>query len=471
MSFSVAGQEVVVVGGARSGVAAAELLYERGAHVTLTDSRTDAFEGADHLRDLGVDVELGPHRESLLLEADLVVLSPGVPPDQPALQAARRKGVPVIGEIELASRWLTGRVVAITGTKGKSTTTTLTARMLAAGGLDVTAGGNLGTPLSTQVAASRVEAIHVVEVSSFQLETTDRFHPWISVLVNLSPDHLDRHATFDEYAGAKARIFANQTPDDWAVINADDPASLALARGIRAQRFDFALQAAVPNGITVQDGTIVERGATGSTELMPVSAVKLPGRHLLADVLAASAVARLAGVAPAAIRTAVESFEGLEHALQRVVEIGGVEFVNDSKATNVVSARRAIESLGQGVVPIMGGRYKGGDFADLHEVLRAHATAVVAIGEAADRIETAVKDVVPVARAGSMRDAVRRAFGLATPGGTVVLAPACSSFDMFTDYAARGRAFVDEVKALAAEHTRTAAGKDGAAAVGRQRKG
>jgi UDP-N-acetylmuramoylalanine--D-glutamate ligase len=462
VSFSVAGQEVVVVGGARSGVAAAELLHERGAHVTLTDSRPDAFEGADRLQALGVTVELGPHRESLLLEADLVVLSTGVPPDQPVLRAARRKGVPVIGEIELASRWLPGRVVAITGTKGKSTTTTLTARMLEAGGLTVTAGGNLGTPLSTQVAASSAGAIHVVEVSSFQLETTDRFRPWIAVLVNLSPDHLDRHATFEEYAGAKARIFANQTAEDWAVINADDPASLALARAARARRFDFALQAAVPRGITVQDGAIVERGPSGTTELMPVSAVKLPGRHLLADVLAASAVARLAGVAPSAMRTAVETFNGLEHALQRVAETGGVQFVNDSKATNVVSARGAIESLGQGVVPIMGGRYKGGDFADLHDVLRAHATAVVVIGEAADRIEAALRDVVPVARAASMRDAVRRAFALAEPGGTVVLAPACSSFDMFTDYAARGRAFVDEVRAFAAEQSRALAGAEGA---------
>ncbi len=451
MSFSVAGQEVVVVGGARSGVAAAELLHERGAHVTLTDSRADLFDGADRLTAIGVAVELGPHREALLLGADLVVLSPGVPPDQPVLQAARRKGVPVIGEIELASRWLTGRVVAITGTKGKSTTTTLAARMLEAGGLTVTAGGNLGTPLSTQVAASSATAIHVVEVSSFQLETTDRFHPWIAVLVNLSPDHLDRHATFDQYAGAKARIFANQTSEDWAVINADDPASLELARAARARRFDFALQAAVPRGISVQGGSIVERGPSGTTELMPVSAVKLPGRHLLADVLAASAVARLAGVAPSAMRSAVETFNGLEHALQQVADIDGVRFINDSKATNVVSARRAIESLGQGVVPIMGGRYKGGDFADLHDVLRVHASAVVAIGEAGERIDAALRDVVPVTRAGSMREAVRQAFALAAPGGTVVLAPACSSFDMFADYAARGRAFVDETRALAAE--------------------
>jgi UDP-N-acetylmuramoylalanine--D-glutamate ligase len=450
VSFNVTGQSVVVVGGARSGVAAAELLHERGARVTVSDSGADVFEGAARLREIGVAVEHGPHREALFADADLVVLSPGVPPRQPVLEAVRRRGVPVIGEVELASRWLSGRIVAITGTKGKSTTTTLTARMLAAGGLTVTAGGNLGTPLSSQVSASRPEAIHVVEVSSFQLETTDRFHPWIAVLVNLSPDHLDRHPSFDEYAGAKARVFANQTSADWAVINADDPAALALARPGRAQRFDFALDAGVARGVTVTSASVVERSEIGTRALLPLSSVKVSGRHVLADVLAASAVACLAGVDPAAMQTAVEGFEGLEHALQFVVDVDGVRFVNDSKATNVVAARRGIESLGQGVVPIMGGRYKGGDFGDLRDVLQAHAVGVVAIGEAADRIEAAVSPFVPVVRADSMEAAVRLAFSLASPGGSVVLAPACSSFDMFADYAARGRAFVEAARALAA---------------------
>jgi UDP-N-acetylmuramoylalanine--D-glutamate ligase len=453
MLFSVNGRQVVVVGGGRSGVAAAELLHARGARVTLTDSRSAPIPEAERLRDGGIAVEAGPHREGLFAAADLIVLSPGVPPDQPQLAAARQRGIPVIGEIELASRWLTGRVVAITGTKGKSTTTTLTARMLEAGGLRVTAGGNLGTALSGQVAQSQPDAVHVVEVSSFQLETTDRFHPWIAVLVNLSPDHLDRHASFEEYAAAKGRIFANQTSDDWAVVNADDPASLALARSGRARRFDFALDADIPRGVTVQDGDVVEKIGTGVRPLLPVSAVRLPGRHLLADVLAASAVACLAGVPAAAIRQAVETFEGLDHALQRVAEAGGVRFIDDSKATNIVSARRAIESLGRGVVPIMGGRYKGGAFEDLRDVIEANAQAVVAIGEAADLIERALGDVVPVARAGSMREAVRRAYTLAPPGGTVLLAPACSSFDMFADYAARGRAFTEEARMLATELT------------------
>jgi UDP-N-acetylmuramoylalanine--D-glutamate ligase len=239
------------------------------------------------------------------------------------LAAARDRGVPVIGEVELASRWIAGRIVAITGTKGKSTTTTLTARMLQEGGIAATAGGNLGVALSSQVDGTR-DAVHVVEVSSFQLETTDRFHPWIAVLVNLSADHLDRHATFEEYAAAKARIFRNQTADDWAVVNADDPMSVDLARGAAARRFDFGFTGIQADGITVDGTHIVERRQGHTRQLVPLAAVHLPGRHLLADVLAAAAVSTLAGVPGAAMTRAVDRFRGLEHALEQVTEIAGV---------------------------------------------------------------------------------------------------------------------------------------------------
>lgn len=443
MSFSVQDKHVVVAGGGRSGVAASELLIARGARVTLSDSAS--VPGAERLRQLGVTVEIGPRRQELFTSADLVVLSPGVPPDQAALEAARRAGVPVMGEVELASRWLSGRVIAITGTKGKSTTTTLAARMLQEAGFDVTAGGNLGTALSAQVPGSRPDSLHVVEVSSFQLESTDTFHPWISVLVNLSPDHLDRHASFDEYANAKARIFANQTPGDWAVINADDPASLALARGARARRFDYALDSALIDGVGVSAGDIVRRDAGLSAPLMPLSSVRLPGRHLLGDVLAAAAVGCVVGVPPAAMRRAVEGFPGLEHALEAVARVRGVRFINDSKATNIASARRAIESFDAGVVAIMGGRFKGGRFEDLREVVAARSAGVVTIGEAAPLIAAALGDLVPVRHAETMREAVRSAADMAPPDGVVLLAPACSSFDMFRDYADRGRAFKEEV--------------------------
>lgn len=447
VTFSVQGKHVVVAGGGRSGVAAAELLVARGARVTLADTAA-SLPAADRLRQHGVAVELGPHRPALFARADLVVLSPGVRADQEPIQAARQAGVPVIGEIELASRWLQGRLIAITGTKGKSTTTSLAARMLQEAGLDATAGGNLGTALSAQVASSRPASMHVVEVSSFQLETTDTFHPWIAVLLNLSPDHLDRHATFDEYAAAKQRVFARQTADDWAVVNADDPAALALARGGRARRFDFALDADVPDGVTVEGRAIVRRSGGEAAALVPLSVVTLPGRHLLSDVLAAAAVGCVAGVPPAAMQRAIEGFGGLEHALERVARIADVQFVNDSKATNIVSARRAIESFDQGVVVIMGGRYKGGRFEDLRDVLRGRVRAIVAIGEAAPLIHAALDQVVAVRDAESMEVAVRTAMDLAPRPGVVLLAPACSSFDMFKDYADRGRAFKQAVQQL-----------------------
>lgn len=447
MGFSVLNKRAVVLGAGRSGLAAARLLVSRGARVTLADTRTHLDRCAD-LERAGIAVELGPHRAALLSEADLVVLSPGVPPAQDVVEAARRAGVEVIGEIELASRWLKGRVIAITGTKGKSTTTTLIARMLEAGDLLVTAGGNLGTALSEQVATTRSDVVHVVEVSSFQLETADTFHPWISVLVNLSPDHLDRHASFEEYAAAKARIFAQQTASDWAVVNADDSGAMALAEGTAARRFDFGFDRLVGDGVTVDgDQVVVRRNGTTSV-VVPLASVRVPGRHLLADVMAAAAVATIAGVSPAAIQRAVEGFTGLEHALEAVGERHGVRYVNDSKATNVVSARRAIESFDRDVVVIMGGRYKGGEFRDLRDVMASRVRAVIAIGEATERITTALGDLVPVEPALSMGDAVRQATAHAVTGGVVLLAPACSSFDMFEDYAARGRAFKDEVARL-----------------------
>jgi UDP-N-acetylmuramoylalanine--D-glutamate ligase len=453
-SFSVSGKRVVVVGAARSGVAAAELLVRRGATVTLTDLRETIAEDAQ-LRDAGVELELGGHRPQTLLGADLIVLSPGVPPAQPAIAEARAAGVPVIGEMELASRWLRGRVVAITGTKGKSTTTTLTGRMLEAGGHHVLVGGNIGLALSAQVDDSTEDTIHIVEASSFQLESADTFHPWIAVLLNFSPDHLDRHADIAEYAAAKARIFANQTSDDWAVLNADDEASQVIAQDARSRRLLFALERELPDGIVIAGDAIVRRSGGGDEVLVPLSAVKLLGRHLLADVAAAAAVASLAGVEPEAMTRAVEGFTGLEHALEPVTEVGGVRFVNDSKATNIEAALRAVQSFDTGLVVILGGKFKGGNFADLREALETRAASVVAIGEATPLIHQALEPAIPVHDASDMVAAVRTAFAIASPGDTVLLAPACASFDMFVNYAERGRVFKREVRRLAEEWSET----------------
>jgi UDP-N-acetylmuramoylalanine--D-glutamate ligase len=449
-TFSVRGRRVAVVGAARSGVAAAELLVRRGATVTLTDIR-ETIDQADELRAAGVTLELGGHSESTLTAADLVVLSPGVPSRQPAIEAARRAGVPVIGELELASRWLRGKVVAITGTKGKSTTTTLAGRMLEAGGHRVLVGGNIGQALSAQVDQSTDDTIHVVEASSFQLESIETFKPWIAVLLNFSPDHLDRHATVQEYADAKSRIFTNQSAADWAVVNADDVETIAMAQDARARRFLFSVEGDPTADIVVSGDTIVRRTRAGEDPLVPLSSVKLLGRHLLADVLAAAAVSSLVGVTAEAMTRAVEGFTGLEHALEPVTEFGGVRFVNDSKATNIEATRRAIESLGEGLVVVMGGRFKGGDFRDLIAPLAARHARIVAIGEARPLIRQALGGVCVVHDAADMSGAVRTAFASASPGQTVVRAPAGASFDMFRDYAERGRVFKQEVRRLAEE--------------------
>jgi UDP-N-acetylmuramoylalanine--D-glutamate ligase len=448
--FSVRGKRVTVAGAARSGIAAAELLVRRGAVVVLSDQR-DRLDDEDRLRAAGVELELGGHRESTFTGADLVVTSPGVPFRQPVLDAARHAGVPVIGELELAFRWLRGRVIAITGTKGKSTTTTLTGRMLEAGGRRVLVGGNIGLALSAQVDESTEDTIHVVEASSFQLEATDTFRPWIAVLLNFSPDHLDRHTNVEEYAHAKAQVFARQTDEDWAVLNADDAATLAMAAEGRARQLLFSMQPGIHDGVLVDGDAIVRRQGARVEPLVPLSSIRLLGPHLVADVVAAAAVAWLAGVDAASMVRAVESFSGLEHALEPVADVGGVRFVNDSKATNIEAARRAIESFGAGLVVILGGRFKGGDFRDLRGPLEVRRATVIAIGESRAQVIAALSAHVPVCEAADMSAAVRTAFASASPGSTVVLAPACASFDMFRDYAERGRVFKQEVSRLQEE--------------------
>jgi UDP-N-acetylmuramoylalanine--D-glutamate ligase len=445
--FTVAGRQVVVVGAARSGIAAAELLVRRGARVTLTESR-HAFDGATELRDAGVVLELGGHKAGTLANADLIVASPGVPLDQPVFDAARARGVEMIGELELAFRWLRGPVIAITGTKGKSTTTTLIGRMLAASGRHALVGGNIGIPLSSQVDASTPETIHVVEASSFQLETTTTFRPWIALWLNFADDHLDRHPDVRSYAAAKARVFANQVPDDWAVVNADDPVVMERSATTRARRVTFSPSGAIAAGFAASGEWIVRRTTTAEDRLVPVSAVELTGEHMLHNTIAAVAVSSIAGVQPDAMVAALQGFQGLPHVMEPVAQFRGVRFVNDSKATNVAAARRSIESFARGVVAIIGGRYKGGDFGELREPLRVRGRAVVAIGEAAPRVREAISGTVPVVEATSMDEAVERAFAAAGSDGVVVLAPACSSFDWFSDYAERGNAFKAAVERL-----------------------
>jgi len=448
-AFSVDGRRVVVVGAARSGLAAAELLQRRGARVTLSESRA-SFDEAAALAASGVQIETGGHQSGTLAQADLVVVSPGVPLEQPAFAAARERGVEIIGELELAWRWLKGRVIAITGTKGKSTTTTLVGRMLSAAGRHVLVGGNIGVPVSAQVEASTDRSVHVIEVSSFQLATTTTFRPWIAVWLNLTDDHLDRHASLQEYGDAKARIFANQVPNDFAVVNADDPAVVNYSAQTFATRVWFSPSGKLSNGYVVSDGWVGRRTKSAFERLVPVGAVRVPGEHTLGNIVAATAAANLAGAGAGPIEQAVRGFTGLEHVMEPVAEIGKVRFVNDSKATNVGAARKSIESFDAGVVAIIGGRYKGGNFGELKDALAGRGRGVVAIGDAASQVEEAMAGGPPVVRAGSMAEAVARAYDLVGHEGVVLLAPACASFDWFRDYAERGRSFKEEVAQLKA---------------------
>jgi UDP-N-acetylmuramoylalanine--D-glutamate ligase len=448
-----AGKQVVVVGLARSGIAAAEFLARRGARVVATDRRPAGELQAEAMKlaERGVQLELGVHREETFTAAALVVVSPGVPWDLPELEAARAAGVSVMAELELGFRHIRGPVAAVTGTKGKSTTTAALGAMLGEAGKDVRVGGNIGQAVTGLLEGATEETVFVLEVSSFQLEGTETFHPKVAVFLNLSPDHLDRHPSFEDYARAKSRIFRNQTSEDWAVINADDPGVAARARLGRARLMPFAASSPSGGG----DGAFFEAGMArlrrdgGVETLFPVSSVRLPGSHLLSDLLAAGAAARLLGAPADAVARAVARFEGVEHVLERVAEIAGVVFFNDSKATNVDAAKKSLEAFDQPVLAILGGRYKGGDFGLLREVLARRGKAVMAIGEARQRVAEALAPAVPVVLCDTLAEAVERAFAAAAPGDVVLLAPGCSSFDMFPDYAERGRAFKREVQALA----------------------
>ncbi len=440
-------RHAVVVGLARSGIAAAEFLARRGTPVVATDRKPAVELQAEVMRleGAGVRMELGGHRRETFVSASMVVVSPGVPWELPELEAARAAGVPVLAEIELAFRHLRGRVAAVTGTKGKSTTTAALGAMLREGGGDVRVGGNIGEALVSLVDGSTDATTFVVEVSSFQLEGIERFRPHVAVFLNLSADHLDRHPSFAAYARAKARIFENHTAEDWAVVG-----HLVKAQGIRSRVLRFHEEGVPPDG----DAAYFETGQAklrldGREEsLFPLATVRLPGTHLAGDLLAAAAAARLMGAAPAEIARAVERFRGVEHVLEKVATVRGVAYYNDSKATNVEAARKSLLAFAGPLLVIMGGRYKGGDFGELGAALKGRVRRILAIGEARKRIAAALGGVVPVEECDSLRIAVGRAAAIAIPGDTVLLAPACSSFDMFRDYAERGRAFKDEVHAL-----------------------
>jgi UDP-N-acetylmuramoylalanine--D-glutamate ligase len=451
------GVAAVVVGLARSGVAAAEFLARRGATVVATDLKSEGelSEEALRLRTLGVRLELGGHRPETFAGASMVVVSPGVPWERPELALARVSGAEVMAEIELAFRHLRGRLAAVTGTKGKSTTTAALGTILREAGYDTRVGGNIGAPLIGLVDGATDATVYAVEVSSFQLEGADRFRPDVAVWLNLSPDHLDRHSSLDSYVAAKTRIFARQLETDWAVVNADDPLVLEQARRTRARLLKLHAtdrQPAEGDEAFFRQGAAWIRRGGREERLFSLEDVHVPGLHLAGDLLAAAATARLLGASDDDVTRGIQAFRGAEHVLESVATIDGVAFCNDSKATNVAAAVRSIEAFDGRILAILGGRYKGGDLGLLGPVLRARGSRVLAIGEARDRVRAVLGSEVPVDLCDSLGEAVERAHALARPGDTVLLAPACSSFDMFTDYAERGRRFKEEVRRLAHAH-------------------
>jgi UDP-N-acetylmuramoylalanine--D-glutamate ligase len=448
------GKRVLVVGLGKSGVASALFLKARGARVTVSDTKS-----GDELRneipvllDHGITVETGGHGERTFHGQDLIVVSPGVPVDAPPLVQARALGETVIGEIELAARFLPGPIVAITGSNGKTTTTALVGEIMNAAGFPALVGGNIGTPAISLVDRATPETAIVLEVSSFQLETIQTFRPKVAVVLNVTPDHLDRHRTFEVYADAKARIFENQQAGEFAVLNADDPTCGAMGGRTRAQVFWFSRQKEVSQGAWVRDGNIVVRDGSGQRQIMQVSEIPLKGAHNLENVLAAACAGVLMGCASDKIRQAVRDFKAVEHRLEFVATVGGVDYYNDSKATNVDATIKALESFPANIHLILGGKDKGSDYSVLNDLLRERVRRVYTIGAAASKIESQIvssKNGGPeIVHAETLETAIRKAHALAQAGDVVLLAPACASFDQFKNYEQRGRVFKEIVRGL-----------------------
>ena len=493
-------KRVTVLGLARSGEAAASLLSNLGAHVLVSDLK-DAEQLEDRVARLTrehpqIKFHLGGHSDKIIKDVELVVKSPGVPMDIPVLRKAKEKGIPVIGEVELAYRVCRSPIIAITGTKGKSTTSTLLGQMLSRSrdGNTIVA-GNIGKPITRYVMDLTESDLLVLEVSSFQLEATVHFAPEVGVILNIKRDHFDRHSGIEDYAAAKYRISANQTEDNYTILNADDPLAMACASRTRAKVVLFSSRRQLHEGVCVEDGEIIARipplgrGDTATRRrgdylrvavspcrrvsnrvrkggtvygsrmaIMRRGELRIPGRHNLENALAAVAVSLIYGVEPETMKRVLQSFPGLEHAFEFVGEVHGVKFIDDSKSTNVVSLEAALESSSlepvrnrenRNIILIMGGRDKGNDYTPLKSLVQERVSQLVLIGESADKVFSSIGSYTNAHRAGTMEDAVRLAYSLAKPGDTVLLSPACASFDMFRDYAQRGEIFKEAVREIA----------------------
>ncbi len=447
------GRKALIIGAARSGIASARFLTERGATVALNDRKplNEWSPAALDLKTEGVGLIEGDPPSWLLDQIDLLVVSPGVPTKAIPIRYAERRGVEVIGEVELASRFLRGRIVAITGTNGKTTTTALIGQMLKDGGLNVQVGGNIGTALISMVESSREDGWNVVELSSFQLETIVDFHPTVAAVLNVTPNHMDRYVDLLDYAAAKHRIFLNQTAGDVAILNADDEIVSSWASGLRAHVVQFSVQRELGDGMLLRGRDLVSKTADGERVVMTRDDLRLRGTHNVENVLVAVAAGLACGVAPESLRETVRNFYPVEHRLEEVAEIDGVRFFNDSKATSVDATIKALEAFADDagkVVLILGGLGKKAPYAPLASLVKERVRKMILIGEDAPTIEQELGSIAPFDYAVSMGDAVQRGLDAAQPGDTVLLAPACASFDMFDSFEHRGRVFKDAVSSL-----------------------
>lgn len=461
--MEIAGRKVLVIGAARSGTASARFLAQRGATVALNDRKplSKWSKAALDLKTEGVGLVEGDPPSWLLDQIDLVVISPGVPTKAIPIRYADRRGAEVIGEIELASRFLRGRVVAVTGTNGKTTTTSLIGEMLKDAGFNVQVGGNIGTALISMIDSSRDDGWNVVELSSFQLETIVDFHPTVAAVLNVTPNHMDRYESFVDYASAKHNIFRNQTAGDVAILNADDEVVSSWEGGLRAHVVKFSVKRQLEEGLFLRGRELVSRTKHGERVLMTRNEMQLRGTHNVENVLAAFGVGLACGAAPESLRETVRRFRPVEHRLEEVAEINGVRFINDSKATSVDATTKALEAFADGagkVVLILGGRGKQAPYSPLVDLIRTGVRKMILIGEDAKTIEAELETVAPFEHASDMRDAVAKGFAAAEPGDVVLLAPACASFDMFESFEHRGRVFKEEVSSLVQNRERARVG-------------
>ncbi len=460
--MELANKTIIVVGLGVTGIAVARFLKKRGAVVTVADQAAEETLGArvQKLHELGIATELGHHRSQTFEKADLVVLSPGVAHTIEPVLRAKEHGIPVIGEIELASRFINEPILAVTGTNGKTTTTEILGSMLMHSGFRVFVGGNIGNPLIGYADGQQKADFIVAEISSFQLDTIDTFRPWIGVLLNITADHLDRYPNFDTYAASKIRMFQNQQPGDIAILNGSDPLVHTLTESLKSTKLYFASlkgeeEGAVNNGTKIRfrfhdskkrshQGPLAHL-ATHDRWFLNLSKFKLIGRHNLENAAAAALAALAAGASPQTVQEALNRYRGAAHRLEHIDTIHGVDFFNDSKATNIDAVIRAVQSFNKPVVLIMGGLDKGSDFQGLREVLARHAKKLIVMGKAAGLIQSALGDTVPTVSASSMADAVKEAYRVVSPGNVILLSPGCASFDMYDNYAQRGEDFRNAV--------------------------